>query len=187
MYWGTWIGTPDNIIESACDALHEGHTKYTSNAGVLELREALAAKLEKDNNIVADPAENLIVTTGAGEAIMLSMLTLVDPGDEVIIPDPCWPNYYGHIGIAEGVAVPAKSYEKDGFALTAESIESVVTEKTKVLIINSPSNPTGAVIEKEELMKIGALAKKHGFIIVSDEPYEKLIYDGNEQFQFGLG
>ena len=179
------FGTPDNIIESACDALHEGHTKYTSNAGVLELREALAAKLEKDNNIVADPAENLIVTTGAGEAIMLSMLTLVDPGDEVIIPDPCWPNYYGHIGIAEGVAVPAKSYEKDGFALTAESIESVVTEKTKVLIINSPSNPTGAVIEKEELMKIGALAKKHGFIIVSDEPYEKLIYDGNEHFSLG--
>lgn len=179
------FGTPDNIIESACEALHEGHTKYTSNAGVLELREALAAKLEKDNHIVTDPAKNLIVTTGAGEAIMLSMLTLVNPGDEVIIPDPCWPNYYGHIGIAEGVAVPAKSYEKDGFALTAASIESVVTDKTKVLIINSPSNPTGAVIEREELLKIGKLAKKYDFMIVSDEPYEKLIYDGNEHFSLG--
>lgn len=174
--------TPQNIIDAAKKALDEGHTKYTANAGIIELRRALAKKLKNDNNIEANPENELIVTTGAGEAIVLSLMAIINPGDEVILPDPYWPNYLGHIAIVGGEPVFVETSEEDNFSLKAESIKKKITDKTKVIIINSPSNPTGGIIPEEELIKIGKLAKENGIIIVSDEPYEKLVYDGLSNF-----
>ena len=123
--------TPPHIVEAGVKALREGHTKYTPNAGIPKLREAIAAKMS-DYNLHVD-GENVIVTTGAGEAVLLALLVTTDPGDEVIIPDPCWPNYFGHAAIA-GVDVKlAKTYEKDHFHLRAENIESILMPRARVL------------------------------------------------------
>jgi aspartate/methionine/tyrosine aminotransferase len=174
--------TPGNIINAAKKALDDGYTKYTSNAGVIELRRALARKFKIDNGIDADPDNSLIVTTGAGEAIILTLLALINDGDEIIIPDPSWPNYLGHIATAGGKVVPVTTYEEDGFILKADAVKKAVTDKTKVIIVNSPSNPTGAVMTKEELIEIGKIAKENDIIVISDEPYEKIIYDGLTHF-----
>lgn len=171
--------TPPHLVEAGVKALKEGHTKYTSNAGVLELRKAISEKLKKDNNILCNE-ENIVVTAGATEAISLVMLTLINSGDEVILPTPCWPNYNGQILMAGGTIVPVSTYEEDGFHVKAKAIEDAVTDKTKLVIINSPSNPTGAVLSKEELMEIGEVIKRHDLMVLSDEPYEKLIYDNKE-------
>ena len=177
--------TPTNIIDAGKKALDEGHTKYTSNAGVIELRRVLSEKLKKDNGIDSDPENNLIVTTGAGEAIILTLLALINDGDEIIIPDPSWPNYLGHIATVGGKVVQVSTFEDDGFSLKADAVKKAITDKTKVIIVNSPSNPTGAVMSKEELIKIGKIAKENDIIIISDEPYEKLIYDGLTHFSLG--
>lgn len=174
--------TPRNIIEAGKKALDEGYTKYTSNAGIIELRRVLAEKLENDNGIKADPDNELIVTTGAGEAIILSLMALVNEGDEVILSNPSWPNYLGHIATVGGVAVSVDTFEEDCFSLKAEAIKRAITDKTKVIIINSPSNPTGTVMEKEDLIEIGKIAKENNIMVISDEPYEKLIYDGETHF-----
>lgn len=174
--------TPNNIIEAAKKALDKGHTKYTSNAGIIELRRVLAEKLEKDNGIKADPENELIVTTGAGEAIVLSLMALVDEGDEVILPNPAWPNYLGHIATVGGVVVSVDTFEEDNFSLKAEAIKKAITDRTKVIIVNSPSNPTGAIMNKDELIEIGKLAKENNIMVISDEPYEKLIYGGKTHF-----
>ena len=177
--------TPKNIIEAGKRALDEGHTKYTSNAGVIELREVLAKKLEKENGIKADAENEIIVTTGAGEAIILTLMVLVNEGDEVILPNPSWPNYLGQIINVGGKPVPVLTKEEEGFVLKADAIKKVISEKTKVIIINSPSNPTGSVIPKEELIAIGKLAKENDIVVLSDEPYEKLIYDEMTHFSIG--
>ena len=173
--------TPEHIIEASVKALREGKTKYTPNAGIRELREAIAYKLKKENGIVCDPEKNLIVTTGATQALMLAMVTLVDPGDEVIIQGPNWPDYRGQIDMVNAKTVYAKVDESNGFKMTADVIEPLITDKTKLIIINSPSNPTGGVLDYEDLLEIAALIKKHKIFIISDEPYEKLVYDGFEQ------
>lgn len=172
--------TPLHLVEAGGKALKEGHTKYTSNAGTLELRKAISEKLKRENNIASDPQNNIVVTAGATEAISLVMLTLINPGDEVILPTPCWPNYNGQVLMAGGTIVPVSTYEEDGFHIKAKAIEDAITDKTKLVIINSPSNPTGAVLSKEELLEIGEVIKRHDLMVLSDEPYEKLIYDGKE-------
>ena len=166
--------TPPHLVEAAVEALKDGHTKYTSNAGVLELRKAIAEKLEKENGIGSNPEKNIIVTVGATEAIGLAMLTLINPGDEVILPIPCWPNYNGQILMAGGVIVPVSTYEEDGFHIKAKAIEAAITPKTKLVIINSPSNPTGAVLTREECLEIAEVIKRHKLLVLSDEPYEKI-------------
>jgi len=169
---------PDFVIEAALQGLRDGKTKYTPNAGIRELRVAIADKLLRENGIVADPDKNLIVTAGATQALMLAMVTLVNPGDEVIIQGPNWPDYKGQIDMVNGKTVYAKVDESNGFKMTADIIEPLITEKTKLIIINSPSNPTGGVLEWEDLLKIAELVKKHKIFIISDEPYEKIVYDG---------
>lgn len=173
--------TPDHIIEAGIRGLREGRTKYTPNAGIRELREALAYKLWHENGIKCDPEKNLIVTAGATQALMLAMVTLVNPGDEVIIQGPNWPDYRGQIDMVNGKTVYAKVDEKNDFKMTADVIEPLITEKTKLIIINSPSNPTGSVLDEEELREIAELVKKHKVFLISDEPYEKLVYDGFHQ------
>ena len=172
--------TPQHIIDVGVKYLKEGRTKYTPNAGIKALRDALAVKLWKENGINCDPDKNLIVTAGATQALMLAMVTLVNPGDEVILQTPNWPDYQGQIDMVNAKAVYVKVDESNGFKMTADLIEPLITEKTKLIIINSPSNPTGGILEYEDLKGIAELVKKHGVFIISDEPYEKFIYDGKE-------
>lgn len=173
--------TPKHIIDAGIKGLLEGKTKYTPNAGIKELRDAIAWKLKNENNINCDPDKNLIVCAGATQALMLLMVTLVNPGDEVIIQGPNWPDYRGQIDMVNGKTVYARVSEENEFKMTADVIEPLITEKTKLIIINSPSNPTGGVLDWEDLRKIAELVKKHKIFIISDEPYEKLVYDGFKQ------
>ena len=136
---------PECVVEAAVGGLRAGKTKYTPNAGIRELREAIAFKLLRDNGIKCDPEKNLIVTAGATQALMLAMVALVNPGDEVIIQGPNWPDYRGQIDMVNAMTVYAPVSDKNGFKMTADIIEPLITEKTKLLIVNSPSNPTGAV------------------------------------------
>ncbi len=175
------FATPSHIIEAGIRGLKEGKTKYTPNAGIKVLREAIAYKLAKENGIPCDPEKNLIVTAGATQALMLAMVTLVNPGDEVIIQGPNWPDYKGQIDMVNATAVYAKVDESNGFKMTADVIEPYITDKTKLIIINSPSNPTGGVLEHKDLKEIAELVKKYKVFIISDEPYEKLVYDGFHQ------
>ena len=176
---------PDCVVEAAVRGLRAGKTKYTPNAGIKELREAIAFKLLRDNGIKCDPEKNLIVTAGATQALMLAMVALVNPGDEVIIQGPNWPDYRGQIDMVNAKTVYAPVSDKNGFKMTADIIEPLITEKTKLLIINSPSNPTGGVLEWEDLIEIAELVKKHKIFVISDEPYEKLVYDGFKQKSLG--
>ncbi|MBE7053177.1 MAG: pyridoxal phosphate-dependent aminotransferase [Ruminococcaceae bacterium] len=169
---------PDYVIDAAIGGLKDRKTKYTPNAGIKPLRDAIAYKLEKENNIKCDPDKNLIVTAGATQALMLAMVTLVNPGDEVIIQGPNWPDYKGQIDMVNAKTVYAKVDEKNGFKMTADIIEPLITDKTKLIIINSPSNPTGGVLDFDDLKEIAELVKKYKVFVISDEPYEKLVYDG---------
>jgi len=172
---------PEHIIKAGIKGLKDKKTKYTPNAGIKELRDAIAYKLLNENGIKCDPDKNLIVTAGATQALMLAMVTLVNPGDEVIIQGPNWPDYKGQIDMVNAKTVYAKVDEKNDFKMTANVIEPLITDKTKLVIINSPSNPTGGVLDYQDLLEIAELVKKHKVFIISDEPYEKLVYDGFEQ------
>lgn len=175
------FNSPDYVIEAAVRSLKAGKTKYTPNAGIKPLRDAIAHKLLVENGISCDPDKNLIVTAGATQALMLAMVTLVNPGDEVIIQGPNWPDYKGQIDMVNAKTVYAKVSEENGFKMTADIIEPLITPKTKLIIINSPSNPTGGVLEYEDLLDIAKLVKKHKVFVISDEPYEKIVYDGFTQ------
>lgn len=175
------FATPDYIVEAAVKSLREGATKYTPNAGIKPLRDAIAYKLKTENGITCDPDKNLIVTGGATQALMLAMVTLVDPGDEVILQGPNWPDYMGQIAMVGATPVYAKVDEHCDFKMTADIIEPLITEKTKLIIINSPSNPTGGVLDWEDLQEIAKLIKKYKIFCISDEPYEHLVYDGFKQ------
>lgn len=173
--------TPPYILDAAIKSLEIGNTKYTPNAGIKPLRDAIAYKLLTENGIKCDPDKNLIVTAGATQALMLAMVTLVNPGDEVIIQGPNWPDYKGQIDTVNAKTVYAKVTEENGFKMTADVIEPLITDKTKLIIINSPSNPTGAVLDEDDLINIANLVKKHKIFIISDEPYERIVYDGFKQ------
>ena len=173
--------TPDHMIEAAVASLRAGATKYTPNAGIKPLRDAIAYKLWEENGIKCDPDKNLIVTGGATQGLMLAIATLVDQGDEVIIQGPNWPDYKGQLDTVGAKTVYARVSEENDFKMTADIIEPLITEKTKLIIINSPSNPTGGVLDENDLKEIAALVKKHKIFIISDEPYEKLVYDGFTQ------
>ncbi|MEM3851523.1 MAG: pyridoxal phosphate-dependent aminotransferase [Methanomassiliicoccales archaeon] len=167
--------TPEHIVSAAVEALRSGFTKYTPAAGIPELREAVAEKLRRENGIQASAKEVLV--TPAKHAIFMSIFALVNRGDEVIIPDPCWVSYEPMVRMAEGKPVPAQADESSGFVTTAEAIEPLITERTRMIILNSPANPSGSVASKGQMEEICSLAKEHGLIIVSDEIYEHIIYD----------
>ena len=175
------FATPDYIVEAAVRSLQAKQTKYTPNAGIKPLRDAISKKLREENGIQSDPDKNIIVTGGATQALMLAMVTLVDPGDEVILQSPNWPDYKGQIDMVNATAVFAPVSEENGFRMTADIIEPLITEKTKLLIVNSPSNPTGGVLDERDLSEIAELVKKHKIFVISDEPYEHLVYDGFRQ------
>lgn len=173
------FNTPANIINAAIKAMEEGNTKYTNVNGILPLREAICKKFKEDNGLIYKPSQ-IVVSTGAKQSLANVFLAILNPGDEVIVPNPYWVSYPELIGLADGKAVFVESDETSSYKFTKENLEKVVTEKTKSIILNTPNNPTGTIYNKEELIEIAEFAKKHDLIIVSDEMYEKLIYDGEK-------
>lgn len=167
--------TPEHVKSAAIDALREGFTKYTSNYGILELRRSIAKKLKSENSIDADPRSEILVTVGVQEALYIAFQALLNPGDEVIISDPCYHSYPRMIKLAGGEPVYARL--NDDFSYDIAEIEKKVTPKSRILLLNSPQNPTGAVIGRREMEGLAALAESHDLFIITDEIYEKLIYD----------
>ena len=177
--------TPQNIIEAGCDALRTGWTKYVSNQGIPLLLSALAEKLRAYNGMAHVTEDNIHITFGAGQALLLTMETVLNPGDEVIIPTPCFPNYFGYVHMAGGTSVIVPTKEENGFRVTAADIEAKITSHTKAILINSPCNPTGAVLTEADIRAIAEVARAHNLIVISDEPYEAIIYDGQKSFSIG--
>jgi aminotransferase len=174
--------TPEHIRAYAKKALDEGYTFYPEVPGLLDLREAIAEKLKRDNNLDADPKNEIIVTVGGKEAIFLAMMAVVNPGDEVIVTDPCWVSYAPCIRLAGGRPVYLPLSEEDGFHFAPDALEHAVSSKTKIMIVNSPNNPVGNVLSKADLDRVADLARHKHFLVVSDELYEKLIFDGEKHY-----
>lgn len=169
--------TPEFIRDSAKEALDKGVTKYTPSSGMPELKKAICEKFKKDNNIEYTP-KNIIVSTGAKASLYHAIFAIVDEGDEVIIPCPCWLTYNEQVKLCGGKSVFLQTDKSTNYKITAKSLEDAITSKTKCLILNSPSNPAGVVYSKEELEAIADVVVKHDIYVISDEIYEKLVYDG---------
>ncbi|MDK2821370.1 MAG: aminotransferase [Clostridia bacterium] len=170
--------TPWHIREACVQSLEKGYTMYTSNYGMPELREYIAYYLKNRFNLNYDPEKQIMVTVGASEAIDLALRTLISKGDEVLIPEPCYVSYKPITKLTGGVPVTVSTSMKDNFALTADHLEKYITPKSKVLILSYPNNPTGAVLPKEEMEKIASLVIKYNLVVISDEIYNELRYDG---------
>ena len=169
--------TPEVIKQAANKALANGNVFYTSNYGTPELRQAIADKLKRDNNIDYK-AEEILVTIGVGEGTYAAVAAFTEPGDEILVPDPVWLNYIHVPHFFGAVPVSYALKEENDYQIDLDQIESLITPKTKMLVINTPGNPTGVVQSYETLEKLAEIAKKHDLIVVSDEIYEKLVYDG---------
>lgn len=169
--------TPAHIIEAAVQSMNEGQTKYTPSAGLPKLKEVIIAKLKKDQGLDYTPSE-IIVGTGAKHALYTLFQAILDEGDEVIVPTPYWVSYPEQIKLAEGTPVYVEGKEENQYKITKEQLEAAITDRTKAIIINSPSNPTGMLYTKEELQALGEVCLAHDILIVSDEIYEKLVYGG---------
>lgn len=168
--------TPEHIRNAGIESIQQGRTRYTSNYGMLELREEIAALLERRYGLRYDPATQVLVTVGVSEAVDLALRTLVDEGDEVIAPDPGYVAYEADIILAGGVPVPLPCYAKNEFTIQAAEIAAAITPRTKVILLSNPNNPTGAVIPRSELEAIAKLAIEHDLIVAVDEVYSRLTY-----------
>lgn len=169
--------TPEHIKEAAIKAMKDGFTKYTAVGGIDPLKDAVIAKLKQDNDLTYT-REEILVSCGAKHSLYNIAQALYGPGDEVLIPAPYWVSYPDQVLLNDATPVFVKTHEADSFMVTPEALEAAVTKKTKALILNSPSNPTGMLYDRAALGKIAELAVKHNFYVISDEIYEKLIYDG---------
>lgn len=170
------FNTPLNIQEAAIKAIKEGYTKYTPTSGIKELKEAICKKFSNDNKLFYEPSQ-IIVSTGAKQCLANAFQAILNPGDEVIIPCPYWVSYPELVKLADGVPVFIETTEENKFKYSIDMLKKSVTPNTKAIILNSPGNPTGTVYTKEELIDIALFAKENDLIIISDEIYEKLIYD----------
>lgn len=173
--------TPEFIKEAAITALREGFTKYTPTAGIEPLRKAICEKLWRDNGLKYEPNQ-IIVTCGGKHALYNTFQVICDPGDEVLIPAPYWVSYPEMVKLADGVPVYVYADESTNFVPTVDAIREKITPRTRAIVINSPCNPTGAVFPRQTLKEIASLALKHDLYIISDEIYEKMVYDGHEHF-----
>ncbi|MFA6384999.1 MAG: pyridoxal phosphate-dependent aminotransferase, partial [Candidatus Omnitrophota bacterium] len=171
--------TPDPIKEAACAAIRSGFTKYTPTTGIPELKQAICDKYKRDNNLVYGPKQ-VIVSCGAKHSIFNAVFALLDPGNEVIIPSPFWVSYPEMVNLAEGTARLVKTEASNNFKITPDDLLKHITPKTRILILNSPSNPTGCVYTAEELAKIAEICVSKKIFCISDEIYEKIIFDGQK-------
>ncbi len=170
--------TPDHIKQAAIDALSKGMTKYTPASGTLQLKQAVARKLKRENNLDYEP-KNIVISNGAKHSLTNIFMAICDPGDEVIVPAPYWVSYPEMVKLADGVPVILNTTEEHDFKFTVEELAEKVTDKTVAVILCSPSNPTGSVYSKEELKKIADFCVEKKIMVISDEVYEHLIYDGD--------
>lgn len=176
--------TPWSIREEGIKALENGRTHYTSNAGTMELREEIARYASRKYNLTYDPKSEIIVTVGGSEAIDITLRALINPGDEVLIPEPSFVCYKPCTALAGGVPIPIITEEKDNFRLTPEKLREKITDKTKVLILPFPNNPTGAIMEKEDLEAIADVLRDTNIMVLSDEIYSELTYNGKRHVSF---
>ncbi len=171
--------TPPPILKEGILSLERGETHYTANAGILALRQTLSAHLERLYNVQYDPAREIMITVGGSEALFLALTALLNPGDEVIIPTPCFVSYQADVHVAGGVPVEIPSRMENNFSLVPEEIEAAITPLTKVIFIGYPNNPTGAVASLETLTEVARIAEKYDLIVISDEIYDRLVYAGS--------
>jgi aspartate aminotransferase len=173
------FATPPHIVEAAVKALQDGFTKYTPSSGIPELRQAAADKFKRDNGLSYKPSQ-IIISNGGKHSCCNVVLAVCNPGDEVIIPAPYWLSYPEMVRLAEGVPVILPTTDKTEFKVTPEQLRAAITPKTRLFIFNSPSNPTGSLYTREEIKALGDVCVEKGVLIMSDEIYEKLVYDGAE-------
>lgn len=179
------LGEPDftaseNVVKAGCDAIKNGLSKYTANAGIIELRQAVSDNLLVKNKVLYNPQSEITITVGAMDALYLTLKVLLNPGDEVIVSAPCWTNYLQQIKMCDGVPVLVQVTEKNEFMYDIETLKDSITDKTKAILINSPCNPTGGMLDLKTLEGIAELAKEHNLLVVSDEVYQYIVFDGNK-------
>jgi len=168
--------TPEPILQAGIHSLQNGETHYTSNWGKLELRQAIADNLKNLYEVSYNPENEIIATVGVSEALYLTMVALLDPGDEVIIPTPCFVSYQAEVILAGGVPVEIPSRIENNFQLDPAEVRAAITPRTKVIFVGYPSNPTGAVAERETLLEVAKIAEEHNLLLISDEIYDRLVY-----------
>lgn len=168
--------TPDPILEEGIASLKRGETRYTSNSGTIELRTALSKHINRLYGVHYDPDDEILVTVGVSEALYLAVTAVVNPGDEVIVPEPCFVSYAPEVSFAGGVPVVVSAHVEDDFQVTAETIEKAITSKTKAILLGYPNNPTGAVMTRAIMQEIAELAIERDLLVLSDEIYDRLVY-----------
>jgi aminotransferase len=172
------FATPWHIREAAIYALERGKTSYTSNLGLLKLREAITAGVAKHFQACYDPKTEILIAVGVSEAMDLAFRALINPGDEVIYHEPCYVSYAPGIALAHGIAVAVSCRAENGFSVTAEAVEKVITPRSKILVLNFPTNPTGGTMGRADLEKIAAVARRHNLLVMTDEIYAELTFEG---------
>ena len=170
--------TPWHIREAAIYALERGRTSYTSNLGLLKLREAIAVSLEKHFQVSYNPKNQIIIAVGVSEAMDIAFRAVINPGDEIIYHEPCYVSYAPGIALAHGVPVAVSCRAENGFAVTAEAIERAITPRSKVLVLNFPTTPTGGTMTRAELLKIAEVVRRHNLLVITDEIYSELTFEG---------
>lgn len=178
------FATPPHIVEAARRALDQGFTHYTHWRGMPELRAAIARKLDRENGLSVDPDTEVVVTSGAQEAVYIAMQLLLDPGDQVLIADPHYSGYDAAIELAGGAVVPVPTYERDNFELRPELLEASISPRARLLLLVTPNNPSGDVVSRERCEAIARIAERHNLVVVADELYENFIYDGSHHISF---
>ncbi len=176
--------TPSHIKDAAKKAIDEGKVHYTSNYGIIQLREAISKKLHQDNDLQYNPDE-IIVTAGGEEALAIAFMSYINPGDEVIVPEPCFVGYATLIKLCGGIPVYVSTKDKDSFRLPHTKIEEAISPRTKAIVFASPNNPTGIMMSKEDLQFLADIAKKYNLLIITDEVYEKILFDNNQNISIG--
>ncbi|HIE33603.1 MAG TPA: pyridoxal phosphate-dependent aminotransferase [Candidatus Altiarchaeales archaeon] len=177
--------TPEPLKYAGIRAIENDYTSYTSNYGILELRREIANKLKKENRINADPQSEILITVGVSEALDIAIRSILDPNDEVLVPEPCYVSYKANVWFAYGFPVEVPSTEENEFRPLAEDIEKRISKRTKAIIISTPCNPTGAILRRKNLEEIADIAIEHDLIVLSDELYEELIYDDEKHYSIG--
>jgi aminotransferase len=175
--------TPEPLVAAGVEALRRGETHYTSNSGLMELRRAIAKHLDATYGQTYNPASEVLITVGVSEALYLAFAATLDPGDEVIIPEPCFVSYAPEVTFAGGTPVMVPTRAENGWQVTADDIEAAVSERTKAVLLGYPNNPTGAVMSRERLNEIATVIKRHDLLVIADELYDQLVY-GTEHVCF---
>ncbi len=176
--------TPAPIVEAGIRSLQAGHTHYTSNSGTVELRQAITAYLQKLYGIAYDPAAEILITVGVSEALYLALNAVLNPGDAVIVPQPSFVSYAPEVVFAGGEPLIIETSVEHDFQVTGAAVEAAITPQTKAILIGYPNNPTGAVMSRERLAEIAAVAERHDLLVISDEIYDRLVYGGFEHTHF---